>query len=804
MKKISLFILAIALTITSCKNYDDDFKELNASIAELQAQVAGFSAVQTNIAALQASMASLTTAVASIPTTQVDISGLTSGLAASNASIAALQAQLAATNVTIAALQTQLAGIVANYATTGDVAATTAAIANLAAQIVFIQDDIAEILAANNIYDEDLNITNSSELEFAVGLGNKVAVVNGKVTIKTTGLTVAEVATLATVTSKIYSIVGNSTGALDINATKNVDFSNLASAGKNVTVISSAAAVVNLAALTTVTGNYSVTGVDAMDDALKTVTGAVTLDYDGGYEQPNLESAASVTLTNFATVTGTSLGTLKVNFIKLITANLQTAAAAANTAVFTVATSVIVNKGVKDLTATLATDVQVWAANNTGGLTISAPKAGSVITIAGRVDDAAATPAGLALSVTGSTTSVINAANVTKVSSLYAKGATVDFSKLASVVNAVPTSGTLEFVSATNVALPLLTTVSGAFTALSATVLSAPSLVAPSVTLGTAAKTVSLASTSALTAAGVETLTFSALVSPLDLTLGFVALKVLNVTGKAAAVASATSNAVTVNSAAVTGNVALTTVSLNGTISAASLLGGSSATDKLTSVSTAGSINEFTLENQGGIVSLSLAHSHIAGGIGSFLYIINNDKLASLTTSTNYLRDLIVMDNLVLASMNFASYVNVVSTGAINIHIYNNKLTGNFTPAVAVTGTTPYVEAKITSASLATLKPFIAAYKAAIAGASPASTATMGEYISPSAAGSGTYEPGSLFVNMKDVSATTTPQTLAAAMTANAAISTVINDGEDIDGAGLGNDLGVAGIDVVAEFLLIQ
>ena len=46
MKKISLIILAFALTFSACKNYDDEFAAASASIAELQTQVAGFSTLQ--------------------------------------------------------------------------------------------------------------------------------------------------------------------------------------------------------------------------------------------------------------------------------------------------------------------------------------------------------------------------------------------------------------------------------------------------------------------------------------------------------------------------------------------------------------------------------------------------------------------------------------------------------------------------------------------------------------------------------------------------------------------------------------
>ena len=711
MKKISLFILAIMLTITSCKNYDDDFKDLNKSIAELQAQVAGFSAVQSNIVALQASMASLTTAVASIPKTQVDISGLTTGLAAANTSITALQAQLAA--------------IVANYATTGDVAATTAAINLLSDEIALIQTDIAAILASNNVYDGSLTINSAATLAFAQSLGDKVGIINGSLTVNATSLSAAEV---SAVTAKILTV----TGSVAITAVAELDFSKLASVGTT----------------------YSVTGFDVKDDALTSVGTSVTLDYRGPYSQPNLVSAPIVTFIDYG-VSGTLAVTSAIDF-----SGLTTGVVNAGTITVPEATSVklnAINTGLSTVIAAKALTVDLLAANYKGGLTVSATKAASVITIAGRVDDGAATPAGQALSVTGSATSTLNAAALPRVGNLTVTtiATALSFPALTKAA-AVTADATVSFTA------PLLaaaTTVSAA----AATSFSAPLLVASTSVSLAAAKTVSLASTPTLNAAVVETLTFSALASPYP---AAATLKTATVTGKVGDAGAFTST-----------SAVLASATFAGELDAVSVTGGT----LLTSLSTTGAIDSFTLDSSPIITSVSLGHSHIAGGLGSVLVITNNAELASLTTSTNYLRTLTVTGNAKLAAMNFASYVNVPTTGVYAISISGNKLSGTFAPAVAATGTTPYVEAVITSADLLTLKPWINAYKTANTSGGVLTEISL-----------------TMAVDIDDVdSVTAGNQLLSVKMLANAGVSTVIDD----DAAWPDTE---AGINLVGEFLLIQ
>ena len=61
MKKGLLSLLAVALTIVSCQNYDDQFAELTGLVNTLSTDVAGLSQVQTDLGTLSALVGSLKT-----------------------------------------------------------------------------------------------------------------------------------------------------------------------------------------------------------------------------------------------------------------------------------------------------------------------------------------------------------------------------------------------------------------------------------------------------------------------------------------------------------------------------------------------------------------------------------------------------------------------------------------------------------------------------------------------------------------------------------------------------------------------
>ena len=61
MKKGLLSLLAVALTIVSCQNYDDQFAELTGLVNTLSTDVAGLSQVQTDLGTLSTLVGSLKT-----------------------------------------------------------------------------------------------------------------------------------------------------------------------------------------------------------------------------------------------------------------------------------------------------------------------------------------------------------------------------------------------------------------------------------------------------------------------------------------------------------------------------------------------------------------------------------------------------------------------------------------------------------------------------------------------------------------------------------------------------------------------
>ena len=186
--------------------------------------------------------------------------------------------------------------------------------------------------------------------------------------------------------------------------------------------------------------------------------------------------------------------------------------------------------------------------------------------------------------------------------------------------------------------------------------------------------------------------------------VSYPALLTASITGKA------TGTIATVTTGA-GGNTTMTTLTLAGPLVSANV----NAATKLTALNTSGVINSLTVNACSIITGLNLAHTHLVGGTGSVLAVTSNPKLASLTSSTDYPATITVTGNVLLTSLNLSSYVTklLAAPGALTtITISGNKLSGNYTPAVAITPTSAYVETTITSADLKTLKAFVATYPA--------------------------------------------------------------------------------------------
>jgi len=168
-------------------------------------------------------------------------------------------------------------------------------------------------------------------------------------------------------------------------------------------------------------------------------------------------------------------------------------------------------------------------------------------------------------------------------------------------------------------------------------------------------------------------------------------------------------------------NPALTTLTLGGVLKTVSLVATAPATDliKLTSITTSGQINGFTVTDVDKLTALTLGHGQFVGDLGfgatgSDLTITNNNLLASVvTTALDKLNTLVVTGNAKLAAFDFSSYKNLKDdASAMTVTISGNNgtafTTASFTPCYLVTGSTPYQEAIIKSNSILTLKAYFA------------------------------------------------------------------------------------------------
>ena len=206
----------------------------------------------------------------------------------------------------------------------------------------------------------------------------------------------------------------------------------------------------------------------------------------------------------------------------------------------------------------------------------------------------------------------------------------------------------------------------------------------------------------------------------------------------------------------------LVSVSLAGKFASATIEG---ALAELTTVSTSGNMESLTVSGTTALVNLNLGHTATNT---STLVVVNNTKLGSLTTSTDYMTELTVTGNSALTSADFSSYTNVVNntaaTASVTIAIGTNSLTATFTPATPAGGSTAFAEATIVSASLATLSGYIQD----VYDVDPAMILL---FMNPAATTTGTTISAFSAANTAQVSGSTLPTGAIASEEANALVS---------------------------------
>ena len=246
MKKGLLSLLAVALTIVSCQNYDDQFAELTGLVNTLSTEVAGLSQVQTDLGTLSTLVASLKTAIdADFTTIEGDIETLE-----------------------------QLLTSVADSQDLGEIVLA----------LEGLQDDVTELLAANAVINQSITINSEATLQYVESLVGTEAedpsvIVNGSVTVESAFANGDDATTtrINAVTNKVATILGvdNGTG-LDLTH--------------------SASSTISFNGLSFIDKNMKIRGGAFGHDVLTTITGSIDESHAGAFDYPLLSSAATVTL----------------------------------------------------------------------------------------------------------------------------------------------------------------------------------------------------------------------------------------------------------------------------------------------------------------------------------------------------------------------------------------------------------------------------------------------------------------------------------------------------------------------------
>ena len=223
MKKGLLSILASALLVVGCQNYDDQFNSIENSINALNQQIDGLSAVSSQLASLSATVQSLSTTVSSLPSSSEIATQISDGLAGIIEDVADLEAAVAAADSS---------------------EALTAIQEDIDAQ----EDVLAELLANSSVFSGDILINSVATLDAYHAMGSGLSIVNGSVTFDVStdmdAAKVQEVADQMLTITKDFSYTGasattvptfkNLTGvqSLTMEAPGDYRFDNLVTAAK--------------------------------------------------------------------------------------------------------------------------------------------------------------------------------------------------------------------------------------------------------------------------------------------------------------------------------------------------------------------------------------------------------------------------------------------------------------------------------------------------------------------------------------------------------------------------------------------
>ena len=352
MKKGLLSLLAVALTVVSCQNYDDQFESLTDQITQLSTTVAGLSAIEDQVTALQQTVNGLATTSALTALAGAVESNATA-IAAAGSSADAATAAVASVAVQVASVQASITAILADL----ENVATAADLNTISSTLAIVQADVKEILAGNAVINQNILINNSATLSYTLSLVNTEeddpnVIINGSVTIDTTSFSPAisadQLAAVNAIAAKMATILGNGATAGGLTVTS--------------------ATPLTFTSLTFLDDDYKITTTRPEDSALRTVSGDLTTDYVGSHDFTNLISVNNITITNHVSVTILDLSGVTVK-------------GAIQTGDLTLANASRINLGTAELTSLIAnkaTDIDSALVKFTAALTINAPLADTI------------------------------------------------------------------------------------------------------------------------------------------------------------------------------------------------------------------------------------------------------------------------------------------------------------------------------------------------------------------------------------------------------------------------------------------
>ena len=195
MKKGLFSILAGALLVVGCQNYDDQFSNIESQITALASQVAGLSQVQSDLTALAGTVNSLQTSVANT----VD-AALADGLADIDAAVVSLEAATAT-------------------------AASSADVQAIADAAAALQTDVTDLLAQSSVFSQAVVINSVASLNAYHAMGDGLKIVANNVTfVVKTDMDMVKVQAVADV---LETITGDLSYTANTGVTTEAVFNNL-------------------------------------------------------------------------------------------------------------------------------------------------------------------------------------------------------------------------------------------------------------------------------------------------------------------------------------------------------------------------------------------------------------------------------------------------------------------------------------------------------------------------------------------------------------------------------------------------